>query len=43
MRTQNQSVVAIESTCALSRQVLLTGGVFLREEEDEGDDQQDCD
>ena len=43
MRTQNQSVAVIESTCAFSRQVLLTGGVFLQEQEDERDDQQDCD
>lgn len=43
MRMQNQSVAVIESTCAFSRQVLLAGGVFLQEEEDEGDDQQDCD
>ena len=43
MRMQNQSVAVIESTCAFSRQVLLAGGVFLQEKEDEGDDQQDCD
>ncbi len=41
MRMQNQSVAVIESTCAFSRQVLLAGGIFLQEEEDEGDDQQD--
>lgn len=40
---RNQSGVAIESTCAFSRQVLLAGGVLLQEKEDERDDQQDCD
>ena len=46
MRMQNQSVLVIGFACAVASKcyfTLLAGGVFLQEEEDEGDDQQDCD
>lgn len=46
IRMQNQSVLVIGFACAVASKcyfTLLAGGVFLQEEEDEGDDQQDCD